>query len=215
MKISKIRALVKEAAHCLILTNREGQQWIGVSDAIYPADGLTLTAEAIPALFDFSDTEKEKIRIIEQQLEGSNYDLMMDMPSAEMTEALIQVCAADRFRCMFGDGRVYMLREDRIRCAAGKEEYRRYWLSWNQQHQPVIVLENGMALPSAMLIPVRRQMVEKIQAQLRNIAFPPANGWLEPEEMDGSDGRSPRLPEGEDQITFDLNQQPANGGEEE
>lgn len=58
MKITKIKALCKEGKAVQILETGDVRQWIGTKDAIYPADGLTITRESLPSLFDMPDVNK-------------------------------------------------------------------------------------------------------------------------------------------------------------
>ena len=58
MKITKIKALCKEGKAVQILETGDVRQWIGTKDAIYPADGLTITHESLPSLFDMPDVNK-------------------------------------------------------------------------------------------------------------------------------------------------------------
>lgn len=58
MKITKIKALCKEGKAVQILGTDNTRQWIGTKDAIYPADGLTITRESLPSLFDMPDVCK-------------------------------------------------------------------------------------------------------------------------------------------------------------
>ena len=168
MKINKIKALCK-AAHKCIIYHDDDRQYIGTTDAIYPADGLTLTPGSIATLFDMQDAP-DLLRVEEAHLHACGIAPMMEKPH-ELREAGCINYLGDTLYGLASDttGELLWVEADYIRATEYTEGYRRYWLAENKYGEPLVVIEDGL-LVIGVVKPIPGRTAESIKKQLEGLA---------------------------------------------
>ena len=66
MNVEKIKKRCMKYGTCVLITN-DDQQWIGTDEALYPVEGVRLSAESIAGLFGLNRDEQENLQIREEE----------------------------------------------------------------------------------------------------------------------------------------------------
>lgn len=65
MNVEKIKKRCMKYGTCVLITN-EDQQWIGTDEALYPVEGVRLSAASIAGIFGLNRDEKDNLQIREE-----------------------------------------------------------------------------------------------------------------------------------------------------
>ena len=66
MNVEKIKKRCMKYGTCVLITN-EDQQWIGTDEAMYPVEGVRLSAASIAGLFGLNREEQDNLQIREEE----------------------------------------------------------------------------------------------------------------------------------------------------
>ena len=66
MNVEKIKKRCMKYGTCILITN-EDQQWIGTDEALYPVEGVRLSAASIAGLFGLNRDEQNNLQIREEE----------------------------------------------------------------------------------------------------------------------------------------------------
>ena len=198
MKITRIKALCKAAKKCVIYHDND-RQFLGTTDAIYPADSLTLTPGSIAKLFDMQDAP-DLLRVEEAHLHACGIAPMMERPH-ELREAGCINYLGDTLYALASDttGELLWVMADYIKATEYTEGYRRYWLAENKYGEPLVVIEDGL-LVIGVVKPIPGKTAESIKRMLeglqsmRPIGSPNPGEAKTSDEIDGQMGMDDLLP---------------------
>ena len=66
MNVEKIKKRCMKYGTCILITN-EDQQWIGTDEALYPVEGVRLSAASIAGIFGLNREEQDNLQIREEE----------------------------------------------------------------------------------------------------------------------------------------------------
>lgn len=206
MKITSIKKLCAEAHMCMIYDTDGSRQWIGMMDAIYPADGLTMNAGTIPVLFDMPDAES-KMEIGHDVIWRSELvprDCEIEVESERWQElkcGIPIVYLGEKVYPLVHEGGILFVRGDFVKPAIRKNDYLVFKLTYNGFGHPLIVIGNGLETTGIVRPTPMKEAQNLLEllgkyAQLMPGGSPAKDGgrYIRPEE--------PEEPE-EGQITMD------------
>ena len=189
MKITKIKALCKEGKTVQIIETGDVRQWIGTKDAIYPADGLTITRESLTSLFDMPDVNKV-LEVTCDDLCASDLNPIVrfeewpqmgsGMPVVYMGKTLIPLSEG---------GRLYLVRADMVKAAKSTEGYLIFRKAENAKGEPLIVIDDGM-LCTGIIRPLPKSTVQAVQRYMDSFAQMQPDGTPEREENEDKEAEA-------------------------
>lgn len=196
MKINAIKKLIKQAGQCRVMTGQQGQQWIGTRQwAVRVDDGLRIAADSIKGLFDFDDEAMEKIDIFEEPLETADIWPVMRRTQNRMDECRLGVNNFGGVELLSHDGKMYACRVDRIRAAVERGDYREYWLGWDKDDYPLIIIMDGMMF-AGIARPEPKSATEFVRATMEQWGKMEAAGFAnDAEDEDEEEGEQTRMEE--------------------
>lgn len=178
MKFSQIKKICKDADECIIF--HEGpMQWISTGEAAYPLEDVDVTTASVKTLFDWQDVESA-IGVVEKTLEDMGLApdgvVRCDVRS-EKWPKLIQgfsiYSGGDKIVPLVDGMNVLFVWAERIRPAIRKNEYLEFRLAYNQDDEPLVVVNNGLMV-TGILRPMYQHEAETAVDQMRRMgAFVP------------------------------------------
>lgn len=186
MKITKIKALCKESKTVQILETGDNTQWIGTKEAIYPAQGLTITRESLATLFDMPDVCK-----VLEVSDGNAYQsdlnpvpMVSEWP--QMGSGMPVVYLGKTLIPLGEGGRLYLVRADMVKAAESTEGYLIFRKAENAKGEPLIVIDDGM-LCTGIIRPLPKSTVQAVQRYMDSFAQMQPDGTPEREENEGKE----------------------------
>lgn len=181
MKITKIKALCKEGKAVQILETGDVRQWIGTKDAIYPADGLTITRESLPSLFDMPDVNKV-LEVSCDDLCASDLNPIVRFEEWPQMGSGMPVVYLGKTLIPLGEGgRIYLVRADMVKAAESTKGYLIFRKAENAKGEPLIVIDDGM-LCTGIIRPLPKSTVQAVQRDMDSFAQMQPDGTPEREE---------------------------------
>ena len=182
MKITRIKALCKEAKMVQILETGDMRQWIGTKGAIYPADGLTITRESLATLFDMPDVNK-----VLEVTDGNAYQSDLNpIPTIcewpQMGSGLPIVYMGRTLIPLGESGKLYLVRADMVKAAESTEGYLIFRKAENMRGEPLVVIDNGM-LCTGIIRPLPKETVQAVQRYMDSFS------QMQPDGTPFADGR--------------------------
>lgn len=164
MKIQAIKKLCMDRRAFYIFNCSRGQQFLGNGVALWPVDGFQLTASMIPALFDISEKEKEKLTIREIEAIDERYT-MEPGPEEEPLKDLGTIWHAGRFfRALEGSEGVLFIDTALTKPGEDRDGKFVYALRKRPGDTVPIVACYGDMLASAIVLPeIGREMMERLE----------------------------------------------------
>lgn len=173
MKMSAIKKICQNEGK-FVIWNGMGQ-WIGTEKMCFRVEGVNITSEAIPAIFDLNEKKMEKLTVEEAQLEESGlFPYLGWEEGKQMTDQGVLIClGAHELIFLEAERKMYALDMDAVRGAVGSGEYRSYYLSENGQHEPIILICDGM-ITCGIAKPESGRAMAEIQKKLRELGMIPS-----------------------------------------
>lgn len=170
MKLSKIKALIKEKEICIIL-NAPESQWLGTMGAVWAVENIRITEDAIAPIMDLKEKEQEKIKIFAREKDGDPMDPVQFI--GQLKPAWMKVLEGGTEYIFLedeGNNEMYALDYAYVKAAVGSDEYREYVLAKNGGDRPLIIVNDGM-MPVAIIEPESQATMEILQKEMRRIGF--------------------------------------------
>lgn len=193
MKITKIKALCRTAKKCIIYHDGD-RQYIGTTDAIYPADNLKLTPASVATLFDMPDA-LDALRIEESHLHAYDIAPVRESRAPNLREGGVINYLGEVLYALVDDvsGSVLWVQADYIKAAEYTEGYRMYRLAENKHEEPLIVIKDGL-LVIGVVKPIPKRTAESISGMLDALSNlcpmgSPNQGGGEAKEAEQIDGQ--------------------------
>lgn len=180
MKINKIKALCKAKKQCVIYESG-ARRMLGTLNAVYPAEGLSISKRSMRTLFDWPDVEDE-LNIETMLLEDSRMcphnfgivttqEMTIGCPITHLDEAVIPLGE---------DGKLYFVKEEYVNAAEKTEGYTKYYLARNILGEPLVVVSDGL-ITTAIIKPLPRRTAERIRLYMESVGRMTARGWVDEE----------------------------------
>ncbi|MBQ7885513.1 MAG: hypothetical protein IJ313_01315 [Clostridia bacterium] len=172
MKITRIKALCKEADRAMIY-NHHGRQYLGMLEAIYPADNIEISKASIPTLFDMPDALNDLI-VDEMVLEGSDLMPVAGFESVPFNELgkLFETMAVNYLGAqlvgMTCGPDILFVQEKYLGAAEKTEGYQMYHLVHNEKGEPLVMISDGMMI-TGIVRPITRRTVQSILEMMRGM----------------------------------------------
>ena len=173
MKISAIKKIVTDSKRCIVVTDKEGRQWIGDGKRFYAVDeDIRFKRETVLAMLDIDKDKRDKVAVFE---EASN-DPRFDVYQQEEGERLIPQMAV-----MYGGDLVMIFMADRQEIFAlehatlkpidnmGRAYTLRRRTANGEEMRPVIAVQTDMFV-SALLTPMYANVAAAIRAEMEMIS---------------------------------------------
>lgn len=170
MKLSKIKAHIKEKEICIILNGPESQ-WLGTLGAVWAVENIRITEEAIAPLMDLKEKEQEKIKIYAGEKDGDplnpvNFIGQLKPAGMKALEGGTEYIFLEDE----GNNEMYALDYAYVKAAVGSDEYREYVLAKNGCDRPLIIVNDGM-MQVAIIEPESQETMESLQKEMRRIGL--------------------------------------------
>lgn len=166
MKLSKIKSICQEAERCVIMELSGGQRMIGNGIAAYDDEGTGIDEGAVSGIFDL-DEKKAKDWVIR------TIDWVKPTAGEEMVLHSLTVKGTDEWMPLeSGEGNIYFIPAKMAEACKGKAEYRKFYLDFISQKQPVIRVMDGMdPNPAAYILPLSAGEAGAVLEGLHHFCF--------------------------------------------
>ena len=183
MKIQAIKKLCMERVAFYIYNCVRGQQFLSNGMALWPVEGIQLTAAMIPALFDINDKQQEKVSIREIFQDDERFTIE-PMDGEEQLEDLGLVWEDGKFlRALKGADGIIFIDAALTKPGENKDGKFIYCLRKRPGSSFPLVACYGDMLVSALVMPtIGRGIMERLE----KITYEPLNVfWKEEEDRNG------------------------------
>lgn len=169
MRISKIKALCAEMGACDIFHMPGGQMMIGNGICCYDTEGMTVTEDEIPALFDLDKEKAEKWIFGTRDYSAGFAKEGEELKLSPLTAAL----RGDEYRLLEDSaGDVWMIPQKSAEACRGKAEYRKYWLDEIYGGFPTVRVTDGIdQFPAAYIAPMVEGGVRAMLNEMQRVAM--------------------------------------------
>lgn len=168
MKMAAIKKIVMDAKKCIIMTDKEGRQWIGDGKRFYAVDeDFRFERETVLTVLDVDKDKRDKVTVFQERSNDPRFDVYEKESDERLRPQmaimyggeLVLVFISDKQEIFvlehaalkpIGDGRSYTLRR---RTAHGEEM------------QPVIAVAQDMFV-GALLQPMEEKVAAAIRAEM-------------------------------------------------
>jgi len=192
MKLQAIKTLCVEVGKFAIINTPSGHQWIGNGSAFYPVEGIRLTKESLPALFDLQEKQVREFTLGSYDMDDLTFALE---PLAEGRERPLQEEEAfvwsrgELYRVLSGRDGILLINQAYIKPARNKED-RYQFCERDYGVGGSVVAVYGDMLCSALIWPISTKGTEDVMSNLARIAAKPARSIFRAEEKEGVNAES-------------------------
>lgn len=166
MKIQAIKKACMDREVFYLFNSRSGRQLLSNGVAAWPVEGITLTADMIPALFDLSEKQVQKLTIHETAVPSEEHYVLEPMAGEEELKDLGLIWDAGTFyRALQSENGVLFIEAEQTKPGENKEGKFVYALRKGEWAIPLVACYGDM-LASAFVMPVKTaafmERIEKI-----------------------------------------------------
>lgn len=184
MKLNAIKAACLRMSNFTIYNEPGGQQWIGNNVAFWPVDGIVLTEESIPAVFDLTPKKLEKIivRTWNPQDDSEKRVTREKMPDVEILceASMVQIkYHSITYIPIYTEQGVMFLDAGHLKPAENSDGYLEFYVRRNE-YGHVLIACYGNLFVSAVVVPVPESVAEEILDAVNlfgNMPVMPTSGW--------------------------------------
>ena len=190
MKLQKIKRICNEAMTYHLYNLPDGQQWIGNGAAAYPVEGITMTAAAIPAVFDIPQKKLEETVIREGDMKDARFCLVPTDDDEALKELGDILYLGGIYKMLLGQGGIICINTDYLKAVETKDSMMRFFARKSERKDgtPLIAVFTDLFV-SALIMPVKTAAVEDIQEGMRKMVGYPV--WT----VDGEKKQEPPVGE--------------------
>lgn len=171
MKLSAIKKLCMESGSFYIMDAPDGRQWFSNGFAAWPIDGVRVTENSVPALFDLTEDQVGKLFIREMTMPDERFQIEPMNEDMELKDSGMAVWSAgDLYRVLESVGGLLFLPVSCIKPAEYKKAFMRYFERTHPSGE-ILIAAFADLTAGALVKPANLDTVEQIMAQVRNIAF--------------------------------------------
>ena len=183
MKIQAIKKACMEREAFYIFDCENGRQYISNGKASWPVEGIRITTDIIPVIFDIDEKKKEKIIIPETPVPDEERFSLEPMQGEEMLEDLgIVFYGGDFYRALKGTDGLLFIDTALLKPGENKEGKFMYCARKKEGRTPLVACYGDM-LVSALIVP---ENARAIMRQIEKISYEPlCVFWDEDETQEG------------------------------
>lgn len=185
MKLQAIKKACNARKTFLILNCPSGQQWIGNGFACWPVEGITVTTEAIQAIFEIPQEKREEYDIREGEKNDERLSIVpaeKEIPLEDLGDVLDHGIIYKILRAPDG---IMAINTDYIKPADKKDADLRYFLRPKDGRNPIIAVYADMFV-SGIIMQLNGMGTKIIKKNINSIfdhpVFPIGDGVEEGEE---------------------------------
>lgn len=183
MKIQAIKKLCMERVCFCIYNCQRGQQFLSNGIALWPVEGIQLTAAMIPALFDINEKKQEKISIREIFMDDERFSLEPMDGEEELEDLGLVWDCGSFFRALKGKDGIIFIDAALTKPGENKDGKFIYCLRERPGNAFPMVACYGDMLVSALVMPTKGR---GIMERLEKITYEPLHiFWNEEESQHG------------------------------
>ncbi len=177
MNINAIKRNCKAASRAVILDSVAGGQWITNGTTAWLVEGLRLTVEAVEALFNLTNKQKNDMAIVEKPTSDPRF-CQTPYEGEEDTEEAGAVVYLDAIYIgLKSSGGMLFIPYEPIRHI--KDKYRHYAVRWRDGRPMVAVYEDMFC--AALVMPLDNRSSGEMRDIARRLSAPPYE-WPDPEQ---------------------------------
>ena len=153
MKLNAIKQVCTRAKQFFIYNAANGQQWIGTQEVCYPVEGIRITEESVPCLFDLSEDKQEKMEVKTLPFEDGGLYPATRAGTAQLMieEGMIPLYFRGGLRKPLEWNRtLYMLEVDKLKAAESTDGYVRFEAAENRQGETLVIVQDGFMVTGIM-----------------------------------------------------------------
>lgn len=180
MKIQAIKKACMENGVFYIYNCENGRQYLSNGQAFWPVEGIKITPDIVPVIFDIDEKKKEKIAIYEWPIPDKERFTVEPTPGEEELEDLgLVFYGGDFYRALKGTDGLLFIDTTMTKPGENKEGKFRYCVRKKEGGIPLVACYGDM-LVSAIIVPHKaREIMERIE----KISYQPLDVfWDEDEE---------------------------------
>lgn len=183
MKIQAIKKACMDTEVFYIFNCQNGRQYISNGAAAWPVEGIQITPDIIPVIFDIDEKKRQKITIHEMDAPDEERFTLEPMQGEEELEDLGLVWHSGTFfRALRGEDGLLFINTALTKPGENKEGKFRYCARKREGRVPLVACYGDM-LCSAIVYPAKGRA---IMEQIEKISYQPLNVfWDEEEEREG------------------------------
>ena len=181
MKIQAIKKLCMDRVCFYIFNCPGGRQFLSNGMALWPVEGIRLTKEMIPALFDISDKQQDKIIIQEMDTADERYTLEPMEGEEELKDLGLVWNSGNFYRALKGEAGVLFIDTALTKPGENKEGKFAYYARRKPGSNIPLVACYGDMLASAIVLPSK---AGAIMEQLEKITYEPLQVFWRDDEED-------------------------------
>jgi len=168
MKLQAIKTLCVDCGNFVIINTMEGRQWIGNGFAFYPIEGINLTKEGIPALFDLTTRQVTEMRLksVESDDPAFSFEPMEYRMESELREEDVFAWNGGAlYRILYDASGAILINETYMKPARNKEDSYTFFARTMKNEAPVVAVYGDMFC-AGLILPINTKGTEEI---LRNM----------------------------------------------
>lgn len=184
MKLQKIKQVCDGIY--VLFNCPDGQQWIGDGSAAYPVEGIVLSKDAIPAVFDILRKKLEETVIQETDVEDERFRIVPAAEEEPLNDQGDVLYLGNVYRALLGRDGLLCIPRETLKPVEGKDDGLRFFARRSDRAggTPLIAVYTDL-LCGALIMPMATKGVENIQEDMRRkLDFPawPIGQRVQPQE---------------------------------
>lgn len=188
MKLQAIKKCCNDTGTYVLFNCPDGQQWISNGTAMWPVEGITLTEEAIPALFDITEKKREETSIRAVESTDERFQIVPIHTEAPLEEVGLVLVGGRVFRVLDSLYGVLMINTELEKPAQKPKTDLRYFLRAKEGRVPLVAIYADMFV-AGLVLPLNGKAAQKVLDEMARVgsmhARPVTKEDLEPDEETG------------------------------
>jgi len=180
MKLAAIKKLCAARKMYYIINGPDGRQWLSDTYNAYPVEGVRLTVESIPALFDLTPKQTDAVQIREVNMEDTRLSVEPVDGERELEDWGAVWYAGELYRAMGSAYGLLMVPVSSLKPAENKNGVLRFF----ERVRPdgnILIACYGDMLVSGIVAPVDTKCAEAIMRQIQTMSLQTVRASASPE----------------------------------
>ena len=170
MKLAAIKKLCTARKIFYILNDPDGRQWLSDTRNAYPVEGVRITADSIPALFDLAQKQADKMSIREISVLDERFSVEPMGGERELGDLGAVWYAGDLYRVMGNAQGLLMVPVSALKPAESKYGMLRFFERISPEGN-ILIARYGDMLVSGLVSPVDAKHAEAIMQQVQMLSL--------------------------------------------
>ena len=179
MKLQAIKKACNDRGNYLVLVANDGRQWLSNGPAAWPVDGITLTEEAIPAVFDIPPKKQKEVQIAVREYSDERFCIEpmndYELPLQEAGRVLI---GGTVYMALKNDRGLMLIDTDWLKPITSKDGRYTFFERWKMDRQPLVAVYTDFFVGGLIAPFVGEDAAKKLE-ELKEIVYTPVYGHKE------------------------------------